>query len=134
MSGGQKQRISIARALIRRPRILILDNATSELDSENEYQVGRLFFFLNFNLVFTYFLHVTASYDCTWQVLQALLNQGNSCSVLLISNKMSVVEKASHIIVLSEGTVKEEGSHQELLKRDGLYAAMLKMYNMSFQR
>uniref|UniRef100_A0A3P8W604 Transporter 1, ATP-binding cassette, sub-family B (MDR/TAP) n=2 Tax=Cynoglossus semilaevis TaxID=244447 RepID=A0A3P8W604_CYNSE len=105
VSGGQKQRISIARALIRRPRILILDNATSELDSENEYQV-----------------------------LQALLNQGNSCSVLLISNKMSVVEKASHIIVLSEGTVKEEGSHQELLKRDGLYAAMLKMYNMSFQR
>lgn len=105
VAGGQKQRIAIARALIRRPRILILDNATSDLDTENEYQVH-----------------------------QALLNQTNNCTVLLISNKMSVVEKADHIVVLSEGVVKEEGSHGELLQRDGLYAELVKKHNMSFQR
>ncbi|KAG7475106.1 hypothetical protein JOB18_024202 [Solea senegalensis] len=105
VSGGQKQRIAIARALIRNPQILILDNATSDLDSENEYQV-----------------------------LQALLNHTNNCSVLLISNKMSIVENASHIAVLSEGTIKEEGRHDELLKKDGLYAAMVKKNNMGFQR
>ncbi|XP_022602133.1 antigen peptide transporter 1 isoform X1 [Seriola dumerili] len=105
VSGGQRQRIAIARALIRRPKILILDNATSDLDTENEYQVH-----------------------------QALLNQSNNCSVLLISNKMSVVEKANHIIVLNEGMVKEEGSHGELLKKQGLYAELVKKQNMSFHR
>ncbi|XP_069393656.1 antigen peptide transporter 1 [Paralichthys olivaceus] len=105
VAGGQKQRISIARALIRRPTVLILDNATSDLDSENEYQVH-----------------------------QALLNQTNHCTVLLISNKMSVIEKADHIIFLSEGVVKEEGSHDELLEKDGLYADMVKRHNMGFQR
>ncbi|XP_040899836.1 antigen peptide transporter 1 [Toxotes jaculatrix] len=105
VSGGQKQRISIARALIKRPKILILDNATSDLDTENEYQVH-----------------------------QALLNQTNNCSVLLISNKMSVVEKADHIIVLNDGMVEEEGSHDELLNREGLYAQLVKKQNMGFQR
>ncbi|KAG8009814.1 Antigen peptide transporter 1 [Nibea albiflora] len=105
VSGGQKQRIAIARALIRRPKILILDNATSDLDTENEYQVHR-----------------------------ALLNQANNCTLLLISNKMSVVEKADHIIVLDEGTVKEEGSHDELLKHGGLYADLVQKQNMGFHR
>ncbi|XP_018555618.1 LOW QUALITY PROTEIN: antigen peptide transporter 1 [Lates calcarifer] len=105
VSGGQKQRIAIARALIRCPKILILDNATSDLDTENEYQVH-----------------------------QALLNQTNNCSVLLISNKMSAIEKANHIIVLSEGMVKEEGSHDELLKKEGLYAELVKKQNMGFCR
>lgn len=63
-----------------------------------------------------------------------MLNQTNNCTVLLISNKMSVVEKADHIVVLSEGVVKEEGSHGELLQRDGLYAELVKKHNMSFQR
>lgn len=107
VSGGQKQRIAIARALIRQPKILILDNATSDLDVENEYQVH-----------------------------QALLNyqQVNSCSVLLISNKMSVVEKANHIIVLDSGMVKEEGTHDELMKNEGLYAELVEKQNMSFYR
>ncbi|XP_029359953.1 antigen peptide transporter 1 isoform X2 [Echeneis naucrates] len=105
VSGGQRQRIAIARALIRRPKILILDNATSDLDTENEYQVN-----------------------------QALLNQSNNCSVLMISNKMSVVEKADYIIVLNDGMVEEEGVHGELLKKQGLYAELVKKQDMSFHR
>ncbi|KAF1388369.1 hypothetical protein PFLUV_G00089470 [Perca fluviatilis] len=105
VSGGQKQRIAIARALIRRPKILILDNATSDLDTENEYQVHK-----------------------------ALLNQTNNFTMLLISNKMSVVEKADHIIVLNGGMVEEEGSHAELLKKGGLYAELVRKQNMGFHR
>ncbi|KAM6994741.1 antigen peptide transporter 1 [Tautogolabrus adspersus] len=105
VSGGQKQRIAIARAVIRCPKILILDNATSDLDPENEYQVH-----------------------------QALLNQTKDCTVLLISNKMSVVEKANHIIVLNEGMVEEEGSHAELLEKDGFYAEMVRKQNTGFHR
>lgn len=105
VSGGQKQRIAIARALIRRPKVLILDNATSDLDVENEYQVH-----------------------------QHLFNQGNHCSVLLISNKMGVVEKADHIIVLDNGMVKEEGRHDELMEKHGLYADLVEKQNTGFQR
>lgn len=105
VSGGQKQRISIARAFIRRPKILILDNATSDLDAENEYQVQ-----------------------------QALINQTSNCSVLLIPNKMSVVEKAHHIIVLNDGMVVEEGSHDELMMKGGHYAELVRKQNMGFHR
>lgn len=105
VSGGQKQRIAIARALIRRPKILILDNATSDLDSENEYQVH-----------------------------QALLKQTDDCTVLLISNKMSVVEKAHHIIVLNDGVVQEEGTHEDLIGKSGLYAELVKKQNEGFCR
>ncbi|XP_034554645.1 antigen peptide transporter 1 [Notolabrus celidotus] len=105
VSGGQKQRIAIARALIRQPKILILDNATSDLDSENEFQVH-----------------------------QALFNQTKDCTVLFISNKMSVVEKADHIIVLNEGLVKEEGTHGELMEKDSLYAELVRKQNTGFHR
>ncbi|XP_061573452.1 antigen peptide transporter 1 [Cololabis saira] len=105
VSGGQKQRIAIARALIRDPKILILDNATSDLDTENEYQVR-----------------------------QALSNLARSRSVLMIASKMSVAEKAHHIIVLDNGTVKEEGSHDELMKKGGLYAEMVEKQKKGFQR
>lgn len=105
VSGGQKQRIAIARALIRRPKILILDNPTSGLDTENEHQV-----------------------------LQALLNQTDKRTVLLLSTSMSVVEKANHIIILNDGMVNEEGSHDELMKKDGLYAELVRKHNMGFHR
>ncbi|XP_077432605.1 antigen peptide transporter 1 [Vanacampus margaritifer] len=98
LSGGQKQRIAIARALIRHPTILVLDNATSDLDTENEHKVH-----------------------------QALLSQRlKNCSVLLISTKMSVVEKADHIIVLQDGMVEAEGRHHQLLKNSQLYAQLVK--------
>ncbi|KAM3615308.1 uncharacterized protein V6R79_026403 [Siganus canaliculatus] len=105
VSGGQKQRIAIARALIRRPKILILDNATSDLDTENEHQV-----------------------------YQALLNQKDNRTVLLISNKLSAVEKADHIIVLNDGRVEEEGKHDQLLQKGGLYADLVRKQNMGFHR
>ncbi|CAN9514202.1 unnamed protein product [Ophioblennius macclurei] len=105
VSGGQKQRIAIARALIKRPKILILDNATSDLDGENKYQVN-----------------------------QALLNQARSCSVLLISNNMSMVKNADHIIVFNNGMVEEEGSHDELMSKGGLYAEQVEKSNLGFHR
>lgn len=105
VSGGQKQRIAIARALIRKPKILILDNATSDLDTENEYQVR-----------------------------EALAKLAETCSVLMISNKMSVAKSASHIIVLNNGTVEEEGSHDALMEKGGLYAEMVKKQEEGFKR
>lgn len=105
VSGGQKQRIAIARALIRQPRILVLDDATSNLDTESEHLVH-----------------------------QALLKDTNCCTVLLIAHKMSSVEKASHIVVLKEGEVHEEGSHDELMKISGFYAELVEKQNKSFQR
>ncbi|KAJ7985442.1 hypothetical protein DPEC_G00352080 [Dallia pectoralis] len=105
VSGGQKQRIAIARALIRQPRILVLDDATSNLDTESEHLVH-----------------------------QALLKDSNPCSVLLIAHKLSTVEKANHIVVLHEGTVLEQGSHVELLAKGGRYADLVQKQNTGFQR
>nr|AAD53033.1 TAP1 protein [Oncorhynchus mykiss] len=105
VSGGQKQRIAIARALIRKPRILVLDDATSNLDTESEHLVH-----------------------------QALLKDSNPCSVLLIAHKLSTVEKANHIVVLEEGKVLEEGSHVELLEKGGTYADLVNKQNTGFQR
>ena len=62
-----------------------------------------------------------------------MLNHARDCSILLISNKMSVVEKADHIIVLNEGMVNEEGSHDELLRKEGLYTELVRKHNMGFQ-
>ncbi|XP_068179067.1 antigen peptide transporter 1 [Antennarius striatus] len=104
VSGGQRQRISIARALIRRPKILILDNPTSDLDAETDNQVT-----------------------------QALLNQTENCTLLLISKNMSVLQRADHIIVLDGGTVQEEGKHDELMVKGGLYAQLVKNEDASFR-
>uniref|UniRef100_A0AAY4AMS0 Uncharacterized protein n=1 Tax=Denticeps clupeoides TaxID=299321 RepID=A0AAY4AMS0_9TELE len=107
VSGGQKQRIAIARALIRHPKILVLDDATSSLDTETEFQVH-----------------------------QALdnLRKTEKCSVLLIAHRLSAVKQADHIIFLQEGEIKEEGTHDELVQKDGLYAELVRKQNMPFQR
>ncbi|MBN3314024.1 TAP1 protein, partial [Atractosteus spatula] len=105
LSGGQKQRIAIARALIRHPRVLVLDDATSSLDTESEHMVH-----------------------------QALLDGSRRCSVLLIAHRLAVVEQADHIVVLLGGAVVEQGSHAQLLERRGVYWGLVEKQNQGQDR
>ncbi|KAI4881858.1 hypothetical protein NFI96_011953 [Prochilodus magdalenae] len=107
VSGGQKQRIAIARALIRDPQILVLDDATSDLDDHNVHLIH-----------------------------QALLKNSNSNgrTVLLITHRMSGVELADNVVFLKAGEVVEQGSHDELLKRKGPYAEFVQQQNTGFHR
>jgi len=92
LSGGQRQRIAIARALLKNPPILILDEATSELDTESELLVQR-----------------------------ALSNLMTGRTVLVIAHRLSTVRRAERIIVLDHGTIGEIGSHEDLMNRGGIY-------------
>lgn len=98
LSGGQKQRVAIARAVVREPKILVLDEATSALDAESE------------------------------RVVQNALNDlmaKTSMTTLVIAHRLSTVRHSDKIVVLSEGHVVEEGSHDELLSvEDGVYRKM----------
>ena len=95
VSGGEKQRIAIARTLLKRPRILLFDEATSSLDSHAEQAIA-----------------------------QALNQVARNHTTLVIAHRLSTVVDADEIIVLDAGSIVERGSHAELLKRDGAYARM----------
>ncbi len=95
LSGGQKQRLAIARALLLNPRILILDDATSSVDMETEYEIQRA---LN------------------------ILMEGRT--TFIIAQRLSSVRNADQICVLSEGQIVERGTHADLLRRGGLYTEL----------
>lgn len=97
LSGGQKQRIAIARALLMNPRVLLLDEATSALDAESEYLV---------------------------QDAMDSLMQGRT--VLVIAHRLSTVKSADTVAVVSDGQIAESGTHEELLKIDGIYTALVR--------
>ncbi|MBP8823599.1 MAG: ABC transporter ATP-binding protein [Flavobacteriales bacterium] len=95
LSGGQKQRVSIARAVVRKPRILIFDDPLSAVD--------------------------TATEDA---ILTGLRSVMKGCTTVIISHRISAVQAADHILVLEHGRIMEEGTHQQLLDRAGRYATL----------
>jgi ATP-binding cassette subfamily B protein len=95
LSGGQRQRIVIARALLKNSRVLLLDEATSSLDSESEIAVQK-----------------------------ALLTLMEQRTVIAIAHRLSTLRAMDRIIVMDKGAIIEDGSHEELLAREGLYATL----------
>lgn len=98
LSGGQKQRLSIARAVLKNPPIMVLDEATSALDTESE----RL-------------------------VQQALENMMQNRTSVVIAHRLSTIQKADTIVVMQKGEIVEQGTHEELLTKNGMYSRLVQM-------
>jgi ATP-binding cassette subfamily B protein len=102
LSGGQKQRLSIARVFLKNPPILIFDEATSSLDNESE------------------------------KVVQDSLERlAKNRTTFVIAHRLSTIKNAKKILVLTEDGIKETGTHEELLQKNGVYA---NLYHMTFRR
>ncbi|MGL5468782.1 MAG: ATP-binding cassette domain-containing protein, partial [Shewanella sp.] len=104
LSGGEKQRVAIARAILKGSPVLVFDEATSSLDSRSEQAI-----------------------------LSALRDVAKGHTSLVVAHRLSTIVDADHIVVLSQGRIVEQGDHNALLQRDGLYAKLWRIQNEQFK-